>query len=258
MFIDILQPVAVEGGERSGPSSARDVSGNTSFALLLAQMLRQAIGEAELSAASAAVDDGSPGGAASLWTATLLVALAGLDEPSALSADLISPADGPRNAAPVPPAGENNAAAGLAGEIPAFTAGAASGPQAPASLDALFNAVAARYGLEPSLLKAVARVESGFNPSALSPAGAQGLMQLTPATAAAMGVQNPWDAAQNLEGAARYLRQLLDRFHGSVPLALAAYNAGPGAVERYGGIPPYRETQQYVQRVSAAQREFMV
>ncbi|WP_243137507.1 lytic transglycosylase domain-containing protein [Desulfofundulus thermobenzoicus] len=133
---------------------------------------------------------------------------------------------------------------------------AASGEQSPPSMEEMFNQVAARFGLEPALLKAVARVESGFNPYALSPAGAQGLMQLMPATAAAMGVRDPWDVRQNLEGGARYLRSLLDRYHGNVTLALAAYNAGPGAVERYGGVPPYRETRQYIQRVDSARREF--
>ncbi|MBE3587858.1 MAG: lytic transglycosylase domain-containing protein [Thermoanaerobacteraceae bacterium] len=133
---------------------------------------------------------------------------------------------------------------------------AAAGKQSPPSLEEMFNQVAARFGLEPALLKAVARVESGFNPYALSPAGAQGLMQLMPATAAAMGVRDPWDVRQNLEGGARYLRSLLDRYHGNVTLALAAYNAGPGAVERYGGVPPYRETRQYIQRVDSARREF--
>jgi soluble lytic murein transglycosylase-like protein len=113
----------------------------------------------------------------------------------------------------------------------------------------LFNAAAAKYGLPAGLLAAVARAESGFNPSARSPAGALGLMQFMPATASGMGV-NPMDPASAIDGAARYLRQNLDRF-GSIPLALAAYNAGPGAVAQYGGIPPYAETQTYVSRVQS-------
>ena len=112
----------------------------------------------------------------------------------------------------------------------------------------LFDAAAQKYGVSPTLLAAVARQESGFDPTATSPAGAQGLMQLMPATAQGLGVTNPFDPAQSVDGAARLLSGLLDRF-GSTPLALAAYNAGPGAVLRYGGVPPYPETTNYVRSV---------
>lgn len=114
----------------------------------------------------------------------------------------------------------------------------------------LFNAAGVRHGIEPRLLAAVAQVESNFNPTAVSRAGAQGLMQFMPATAAGMGI-DPLDPAQAVDGAARYLRQQIDTF-GSLELALAAYNAGPGAVRRHGGVPPFAETQAYVPKVLAA------
>lgn len=125
------------------------------------------------------------------------------------------------------------------------TSGTVSGPYA-----ALFEAAGAAHGVDPRLLAAVAQVESGMDPRAVSPAGARGLMQLMPATAAGLGVTDPFDPAQAIDGAARLLRSHLDRF-GSVELALAAYNAGAGAVARHGGIPPYQETQAYVRRVLA-------
>ena len=112
----------------------------------------------------------------------------------------------------------------------------------------LFATAGARYGVRPELLAAVARAESSLNPRAVSPAGAQGLMQLMPATARGLGV-DPFDPAQAVDGAARLLSQHLQRYGGSTELALAAYNAGPGAVARYDGVPPYRETQNYIRRV---------
>lgn len=112
---------------------------------------------------------------------------------------------------------------------------------------------ARKYNLSPSLIENVIRAESNFQADAVSPAGAQGLMQLMPATARELGVTDAFDISQNIDGGARYLRQMLDRFDGDVKLALAAYNAGPGAVERHGGnVPPYKETQAYVNRILAA------
>jgi soluble lytic murein transglycosylase-like protein len=114
--------------------------------------------------------------------------------------------------------------------------------------DAAIARAAQTAGVEAALIKAVVAAESGFNPHAVSRAGARGLMQLMPATAAALGVSDPFDPQANLIGGARYMRRQLDRF-GSLPLALAAYNAGPGAVARYGDVPPYPETQHFVGRV---------
>jgi hypothetical protein len=109
---------------------------------------------------------------------------------------------------------------------------------------------ARKYDLPPGLIRGVIRAESNFQVAAVSRAGAQGLMQLMPATARELGVADPFDIDQNIDGGARYLRQMLDSFDGNVKTALAAYNAGPGAVEKYGGqIPPYQETEQYIDRV---------
>jgi soluble lytic murein transglycosylase-like protein len=113
------------------------------------------------------------------------------------------------------------------------------------------DAAAASNGIDPALLKGLVSQESGFDPNARSGAGALGLTQLMPGTAASLGVSNPLDPAQSLQGGAKYLRQQLDRFGGDERLALAAYNAGPGAVQRYGGVPPYSETQNYVNSVMA-------
>jgi soluble lytic murein transglycosylase-like protein len=111
-------------------------------------------------------------------------------------------------------------------------------------------AAAADFGVDTSLLRAVIHAESAFNPLAVSNKGAQGLMQLMPSTAGDLGVTDAFDVAQNIRGGARYLAQLLKDFNGNAQLATAAYNAGAGAVQKYGGIPPYDETQVYVQRVS--------
>jgi soluble lytic murein transglycosylase-like protein len=115
--------------------------------------------------------------------------------------------------------------------------------------DPFIQQVASEFDLEPALIKAVALVESGFNPRAVSPKGAKGLMQLMPATARSYGVKNVHDPYENLRAGANHLRTLLDEFSGDLTLALAAYNAGSGAVRRHGGVPRYRETQDYVRKV---------
>lgn len=119
------------------------------------------------------------------------------------------------------------------------------------SMDAIFAEAAARYGVSEKLLKSVAKAESNFNAKAVSKAGAIGVMQLMPATARSLGVTDPYDPRQNIMGGAKYLKENLDRFGGNVSLALAAYNAGPNAVQKYGGIPPYKETQNYVKTVTS-------
>lgn len=111
------------------------------------------------------------------------------------------------------------------------------------------NEAATRFGLPPELVRAVMRVESAFDPHAVSRKGARGLMQLMPRTAFLVGVRNPLDPRQNIHGGARHLRGLITRYDGDLPLALAAYNAGTGAVAGYRGIPPYPETQQYVRQI---------
>jgi soluble lytic murein transglycosylase-like protein len=121
-----------------------------------------------------------------------------------------------------------------------------------ADFQSLIQQTAQKYGLDPNLLAAVVNQESGGDPNAHSSVGAQGLMQLMPATAASLGVTNSFDPQQNLDAGARYLSGLLTQYGGDTSLALAAYNAGPGNVNKYNGIPPFQETQSYVQKILSA------
>jgi soluble lytic murein transglycosylase-like protein len=167
--------------------------------------------------------------------------------------------------APAAPAPASTDAATFAARLAAVSAPAATGPAAaaapagaagaPTPYAAEIDAAAAKHGVDPALLRALIRQESNFNAGAVSPAGARGLTQLMPGTAAALGV-DPSDPAQAIEGGAKYLREQLDRFGNDPAKALAAYNAGPGAVQRFGGVPPYAETQNYVRKVMAYAAEY--
>jgi len=168
--------------------------------------------------------------------------------------------------APVQPESQNDAAGegpaepcGQAEKAAAVNADAALSAEATqpgtpserARIDRGIARAAEKYDLPPGLIRSVMRAESNFEVRAVSRAGAQGLMQLMPATARELGVRDPFDIDQNIDGGARYLRRMLDRFGGDLKRALSAYNAGPGKVERYNGEVPYRETRDYVQKVLA-------
>ncbi|MFN2448565.1 MAG: lytic transglycosylase domain-containing protein [Candidatus Baltobacteraceae bacterium] len=134
-------------------------------------------------------------------------------------------------------------------------------PYAPSSLDAsqiqaLVTGASSRNDVAAGLVNAVVMAESAGNPAAVSSAGAQGLMQIMPETASSCGVSNAFDPAQNVDCGTRYLHSLLARYNNNVELAVAAYNAGPGAVDQYRGVPPYAETRAYVQRVLSAYRNY--
>ena len=138
---------------------------------------------------------------------------------------------------------------GSTGEVNSIRSGAAL-PKRALQYEAIFDEASRTYGVSKSLLLAVAKQESNFDPNSVSHAGAQGIMQLMPGTAKTLGVKNAFDPYENIMGGAKLLRDNIRAF-GSVPLALAAYNAGPGAVKKYGGVPPYKETQDYVKKIMA-------
>lgn len=132
----------------------------------------------------------------------------------------------------------------------------ASNSSGNADIDTLIEQYSAKNGLDSAFVKAVIKQESGFQPKVTSHCGAMGLMQLMPATASSLGVKDAYDPEQNIAGGTKYLKGLLDRFGGDKSLALAAYNAGPNAVAKYNGIPPYKETQNYVKNIMSMYQKY--
>lgn len=191
---------------------------------------------------------GASGGTGALGEMMSLLAMAGngaMSNPTMLQTLLGSLLGGGTGSGS--PLGDGMAGVGalLGGGVTPVSAVAAP----PAQVKTMAVAAAQKYGIDPALVLAVVHQESGFRSNAVSPAGAQGLMQLMPATAASLGVKNPLDAAQNLDGGVRYLAQQLRAFGGDASKALAAYNAGAGNVAKYNGIPPFPETQNYVRSI---------
>ncbi|MGA9884491.1 MAG: lytic transglycosylase domain-containing protein [Candidatus Acidiferrales bacterium] len=163
-----------------------------------------------------------------------------------------SPNDRHRGTISSPSAALRGRSAGSTSDV--ATDGSTSVPEAASDpkMEQIVREAAERHDLDPALVKAVISTESSWNPYAVSPKGAMGLMQLVPATAERFGVGNPYDPAQNVEGGTAYLKELLDRYHGDLKKSLAAYNAGPSAVDASGGVPWYPETRRYVRKVTNA------
>ncbi len=143
----------------------------------------------------------------------------------------------------------SDAAAGTSTSDTTSVSQSGEGLECSAELDAIFDEAAEKYGVDAKFLKSIAKCESDFDPACVSHSGATGIMQLMPATAAELGVSDSYDPYQNIMGGAQYISELLDKYNGDTSLALAAYNAGSGNVAKYGGIPPFTETQNYVNKV---------
>ena len=229
-------------GDPSGPLVASE----------RAEHLRALVAQVEAGPAGfAAALDAAQAGSATTPGPTDVGSAPGGAVPSTLPAS--NPAGGQGTVDPAAEQSNYPLSAAGAGEV-----STASGSSAPSAYLPLIDAAAARNGLDPAVLYGLIQQESGFDPSATSSAGAVGLTQLMPGTASSQGVTEPLNPAQSIEGGARYLGQMLRQFGGNVTDALAAYNAGPGAVQSYGGVPPYSETQQYVTKVlenAAAERQ---
>ncbi len=206
-----------------------------------------AIGGRAAPAAAAATEAGAEAAGGGDFASALQQATNAAYAPAIATSTAYSPAATPATMyAPESPAG--------AAYEPSLAGEPASGEAA--QYETLVDAAAHRNGIEPALLHGLIEQESGFNAAAQSSAGASGLTQLMPSTAASMGVADPLNPAESIEGGARYLGELMRQFGGNTTDALAAYNAGPGAVQEYGGVPPYAETQDYVTRVLANAEDY--
>jgi soluble lytic murein transglycosylase-like protein len=235
MSAQTLNPVATSGAQAGALVAAQRVQQLQGLIEASRQVASPSL--ATTTAASAAQPQGADADFASALQAATTADASAAYEPSTATA--------------IPTAYEPGAA-GIAGTQSAFgqstLAGSPSGAEG-GEYEALIDNAAARYGLDPAVLHGLIEQESGFDPSATSGAGAMGLTQLMPGTASSLGVANPLDPAESIEGGARYLSQMMAQFGGNTADALAAYNAGPGAVQQYGGVPPYAETQSYVTKV---------